>query len=90
MSTELSRTSALASGHSELDSGLVDRKCMGRLCLMHCSEVGLGFTINLNVNFRDKDAVISSKGKERFVVVRIAVNRKETPFIDPAWSCTHA
>lgn len=40
-------------------------------------EVGLGFTVNLDSNFRGKEAVMLSKGKERFRAAGILVNHKD-------------
>lgn len=40
-------------------------------------EVGLGFTVNPDSNFRGKEAVMASKGKERFVAAGIAVNHDD-------------
>jgi len=40
-------------------------------------EVGLGFTVNPASSFRGKDAVMSSKGKERFIAAGIAINHND-------------
>ena len=40
-------------------------------------EVGLGFTVNPNSNFRGKDAVMASKGNARFFAAGIAVNHND-------------
>ena len=41
-------------------------------------EVGLGFTVNPESNFRGKDAVMAAKGKERFVAAGISVNHSDS------------
>ena len=80
MTEELSRTSALASRHIELGSGLEAALLFYGYDMTdeHTPwEVGLGFTVNPASNFRGKNAVMASQGKQRFVAAGIAVNHND-------------